>query len=173
MENDFFNDPKNQAILASRKAILAQKSNNLIKQYNQELLLFRVDNIQRFGLAFELVDRVISSNTLTFIPGIPKIFLGVFHYNSEIWPVVDTGQLLGTEKSGKPSYYILCKQGSWQLAFAVQDILGECPYIDTEELDHLLDKSYSETNFLKGIYQTDVAIINLSAIFKSLFEKNL
>ncbi|WP_160116129.1 chemotaxis protein CheW [Legionella busanensis] len=166
MKDELLSSEKARAILANRKAIIAKKKLDFTFQEESSLLLFKIDNIQKYALPYQQIERVIPFQQITYIPGAKPIFLGIIYYNTEIWPVISCKRLFQLQGEERISFFILCKKGSQQIALSVHEVLDQITLKNSEELTHFAnEKTINGSTYIRGVYRTDIAIIDIEAIF--------
>jgi chemotaxis signal transduction protein len=157
------------AILTSRKAIVAEKKTNDVINEDKSILLFKIDNKRKYALPYEQIERVIPFKEVTYIPGANYIFLGALYHDTEVWPVLSCHRLFKIQDTSENiSFFILCKKDKYHLALSVNEILGQINIESSENFTHLANENRESKTYIRGVFQTDIAIINLEAIFEIL-----
>ncbi len=166
MKDQLLISEKAKAILASRKAIIAEKKLDFTYQEESSILLFKIDSLQKYALPYQQIERVIPFQQVTYVPGAAPIFLGIIYYNTEVWPVISCARLFQIQNEESISSFILCKKGMQQLALSVHEVLDQMTMQNSEELTHFANEQVMDGNtYIRGIYRTDIAIIDIEAIF--------
>lgn len=164
-ESLLINAPDAQQILAERAQSLAQHTTQVQSIEITNWLLFQVDKNQKYAVEYTLIDRVILNKKITTIPGVPSLFSGLIYHNSEIWPVINLHILLECQLDETKSHFILVYTKSHRYAFAVGDILGQIKYDPSIKLTSLPQR---KNNYIRGVYQSDIAFIEMSSILNLL-----
>ncbi|WP_419419247.1 chemotaxis protein CheW [Legionella sp. D16C41] len=173
MNNDQLNSPDAKAILARRKAVVAEEKLDYISQKNNFILVFKVDELQKYALSYTQIEYVIPYQQTTAVPGADPIFSGVIYYNNEVWPVISCHRLFKMQDQETVSFFILCRKDMQRLALSVNKIVGQLSLKENEELFPLVNEKVNKNSYVQGIYQIDIALIDLDAIFNILTPKLL
>lgn len=154
---------KSKAILAERARFIAKEIEEMTISSSTNLLVFALGE-QKYAMAYHVIDKVIPEQTITAVPGNMPFFSGLIYYNAEMWPVVDLSQLLGCKQPALTQNLILLHDGKIRFALAVGTIIGQITYDESLGLISLPSKH----RYITGIYDNDVALIDLAAIFNVL-----
>lgn len=164
-ESLLVNDPAAQKILTERAQLVAQKKTQIHSIETRNWLLFHVDKNQKYAVEYLLIDRVILNKKITPIPGISPLLSGLIYHNSEIWPVINLHVLLQCEQDKAKSHFILVYTKTHRYAFWVGDIIGQIEYDPSIKLTTL---PQTENHYIRGVYQSDIAFIEMSSILNLL-----
>ncbi|MDF1757847.1 MAG: CheW domain-containing protein [Legionellaceae bacterium] len=161
------------SILEERAKEFAKKiSKDIQEKKGSSFLIFALgqDMGEKYALSYQYVDKVVALPTLTRVPGIPNVFLGVTYHNAQIWPVIDTDVLLGisTNKLEQSEYIILLRDGKSRYALTVDYVFGH-EYLDLESsLTQINRDKESASKYVLGICGTDISVLNDKAVINFL-----
>jgi chemotaxis signal transduction protein len=154
-------------ILAERAALIATEKNNVSLTEHSSILVFEVGAKQKYGMPYTAVDKVIPSQKITPVPGVNPFFSGIIYNNSEVYPIVNTFKLLNCTEFDEETNFILLHTSSYRYGFKVGAIIGRTLYDKSEELVNFHTDTKKQS-YILGIYQTDVALVDMKAIFNIL-----
>lgn len=166
--NDFFQNTNAKKTLANRAALIAVEKKENSSVAKSSILIFEVDANQKYGIAYDAIDKVISYQKVTPIPGVNSLFSGLIYHNAEVWPIVNSNELFGSKKSPNHLNFILLQSGGYRYGLAVGKIVGTHFFDEADELIHFPVKNDNQSNFVQGIYHNEIALVNITAVFTRL-----
>jgi chemotaxis signal transduction protein len=166
-ESSDFNEQEEQ-ILTNRAEEIAREKMQLLDISTASILAFKVGKDQKYAIEYGAIEKVILDQKITPIPGVTPLLSGLIYHNSEIWPVVNLKILLNCESSDEEHNFILLRNKAYRYAFAVGAIIGQMKFDATADIVTLPTTQDLQETYIQGIYQENIALINISSILKLL-----
>lgn len=128
-----------------------------------KVCLIRVGG-EHFAVDLRQVREVFKLESITPVPGISDLLIGVANLRGSIIPLADLRSLIGASLSSTPRYAIVVRQGSQQLGIVIDDV-PEIRTIHTDDLvapsdrvrtkgDPLLSCFFKTDNTVNGLFET-------------------
>ena len=155
-------------ILKDRALLIAQEKAETTTTTGSSLLVFQVGREQKYAIPYPAIDKVISEQKITPVPGVNPLFSGLLYYNAEVWPVISASVLFECKQPEIANDFILLRQNSNRYALSVEAIIGQIIYDELTELTQLSAEGTSKPSFIQGVYQTDITLVNPDVIFTLL-----
>ncbi|KTD09424.1 chemotaxis protein CheW [Legionella jamestowniensis] len=169
MTNKHLESSKAKQVLAARAKLIAKKKMDVSSTSDAAILVFYVGAEQKYAIPYTAIDKVVSAQKTIVIPGVNPLCSGLLYHNAEIWPVVNLDVLLNCKETETVSNFILLQDRQYHYAFRIGTIIGQVEYDESITLDHLsAGESEQQSSSILGIYQADIALLNIEAIFKLL-----
>lgn len=153
-------------ILHKRAEQLAKsiESSELVE--SSTILVFHVGNEQKYAIPYYPVQRVSKLEIIRSIPNLSALFMGVIYLNSVVWPVINGAELfnLVSKQSFNPEFLILMNKDDTKIALATNTVVGLVPYNKDKQLTQF-ENNHNGTHLIKGVYETDIALIDIDATF--------
>jgi chemotaxis signal transduction protein len=161
-------------VLNSRAKQLAKKTidNTLVE--TSTILVFNVGTEQKYAIPYYPVQRVNKISNIRKIPDTKNLFMGVTYLNSEVWPVINTAELLSLidKRSFKADYFILLSKNGTKVALATSTVIGLEPFDKQKILTKFDEDTTTKSNLIKGIYGKDIALIDIETTFELIKNYN-
>ena len=159
---------KEERILAARATFIARETVELKTRATTSLFVFSMGDKQKYGIDQGRVDKVIIGQHVTIVPGVNPLLSGLLYHDAEIWPVINTSVLLNCRQTNPEANFILFSDGSYRYALSIGLIIGQIPYDQSAELTCLAQENTLQHRYVLGVYQSDIALLDLSAILNVL-----
>ena len=163
-------DEKTQDLLQRRAEILAKPLTETNIESGDLLLAFYIGK-EKYALQTNGVVKVIPYQKITTFQFIPDIFSGIIYYNGILWPVLQCKKLFKQDACFEKmslNIVLLCYQENY-LALQVDEIIGQYPCDKTAVLKKLITEQAIK-EVIDGVYENDVALINLGALYELLLD---
>jgi chemotaxis signal transduction protein len=156
-----------------RAELLAKPKEDKSIVQSSTILIFKTKNEGLYACHYRFINRISNMMPYTAIPGLPSPFLGMIYNNSEIWPVVQSQQLLNTEQPNysDPTALILLKYQNIKVALTVYEIIGLEPFQAS-----LLNSEMTlnqQSPFFQGIYNSNIVMLNARKILDHISKFSL
>lgn len=163
LEND-----KAQQILTHRAELIAREKRESSTTSDAAILVFHIGKTQKYAIPYSAIHKVVQEQKLTMVPGVNPVCSAILYHNAEIWPVINLSVLLNCQEVDTPTHFILLQDAPYHYAFSVGTIIGQVSYDESVVLERLSRGDVSKPTHVLGIYQTDIVILDINAIFKVL-----
>ena len=126
---------------------------------------------ETFAIDLRQVREVFELESITTVPGMPAVLVGVTNLRGTIIPLADVRTALGVSVSGMPKYAVVIRHGTQQVGILVETV----PEIRTIQLDDLVASStHTATKrrpMISALFKTEnklSAILELSRLLASI-----
>lgn len=168
MDNDSLDTARARQILAKRATLIAKEKIETSEAIKSAVLVFGVGSNQKYGIVYEAIDKVITEQSITPVPGANPLFAGLIYHNAEVWTVIDSDVLFNCAQRGDTLNFVLLRVGTYRYALSVGTIIGQVPYDESIELIHFSTENARQQSFVRGVYKTDITLVDIMAVFNIL-----
>ena len=153
-----------QLILKERAKILARSETKKSNNDSSIVFVFHVGDVEKYGLKFSSIEKVIEKESITKLPGNQSVFSGLLYYNSEVWPVINAQKLfsLNQNSTALEENLVLIRNPLGRFALEINKVAEQVLLDESISLTILANNQHE---LIQGIYQTDIAMIDIDAIF--------
>ncbi len=155
------------------RAILEQRARQLARLHEQGDLdaerrlyvRFRLGPAEHYGIPYEYCEGVVPAAMIASVPCTRAFVRGVINHRGEMLAVLDLKQLLHIDGDacGEPQV-ILVRDQAVTAGIYVDEIIGSDEYIPSQLAAPLPTDSTINLDYIKGIYQGRVAVLDPVAI---------
>lgn len=166
--SDFMPKSKDaQSILQARAKLLAKHLIKKEKIVNAvECITFLLGEKAQYAIPYEYLSEVISRVNITKIPNTPRFVVGAINHRGALIAVIDLNEYLYNRAivHNPHDYIVIVSFNHVRVGVLVDSIIGSHIY-DPAKIDLPLSL---KSEFIIGLYQGNIAIIDIPAIFKKL-----
>ncbi|MBX9704104.1 MAG: chemotaxis protein CheW [Silvanigrellaceae bacterium] len=168
MKDNSLQGDKAKETLAYRRELIAKEKAAFSAVAETAILVFYVGEKQKYAMPYAAIDKVIAAQKITSIPGLSSLFSGLIYHNAEIWPVINLKILLGCQQTDTANNLILLHEDKHQYALSIGAIVGQESFDESMLQPGFSAEEEGTPSYISGIYQTDIALLDINAIFKIL-----
>lgn len=142
----------------------------LVGQNRLELLLFRLNGKQVYGINVFKVKEVLQCPPLTSIPGRASVVRGVAHIRGGTLPILDTSEAIGRRQLANPSecFVIITEYNRTQQGFLVQGV-DRIVNMNWSDI-HPPPKGAGKEHYLTAVTEVDNQLVEIIDVEKILSE---
>ncbi|MBE9527189.1 MAG: chemotaxis protein CheW [Proteobacteria bacterium] len=158
---------KDKNTLRERAKLLSQtRKDDRNKHKAQTYFEVALGKDERYGIVRDFADEVFSVESITKVPFTPSFIAGVISLRGEMITVLDLNEMFGLDNCFGSEYVqiILVSYSGMTVGLKVNSIEREAVYVDSELASTLPGKKGFKQNYIKGIHQGKVALIDLEEI---------
>ena len=167
--------PYERNVLRKRAINLANKHVVENNEHSGMFLHIHMGNNEHYGIPYNNLDEILRPRAITPVPSSSIIIAGVIPYRGELIAVLDLAQMLKLAQSAekvraKNSWLVIVSYDQGHIALLVDEVLGNYHY-QTEELSHSLNNNLdNQSGPILGIFNSKIAILNLSILLKTFYQ---
>lgn len=166
---DQLSDEKALEVLADRARDLARVSDDSqMSMRHDSLVCFDINEKNHFAVIYDEIVTVIPAKKVVPLPGVTEIIDGVIYYDGGILSVINLSRLLSFKQVEEADcqYIMIIGNNDQQIGLSISNLVGQISYDNQLELQSLSEGGKENQKFIKGIYDSKIAILNTRAILK-------
>lgn len=162
------------ALLESRAKTLAAQELDEKKMGGETFLRFYLGSKEQYGIPYECLDEILPCKIISKVPCAPDYIAGIIDRRGELLTVMDPKQFfhLDTSDASKDINVVVVKQNKKTLGLLVNEIAGQEEYHLDQLTSPLEMAKASSMEYVKGIWQGKIAILNIPFLFLTHLEKS-
>lgn len=165
--------PKTSAarkVLRQRAQLLARQNKQTRQDTLEHFVCFRLGPSERYGIAYAYLEEIAHCLAITRVPCTPPAIAGVANYRGELLTVLDLKHLFRTEEGGRNdvAQVIVTRSGGMRVGLIVDEVEGNDTFVAASLAPPLPSAGVSNLDYVQGIHQGRVAILNIAALLADL-----
>lgn len=159
---------KDRALLLKRAEALSSSHNQISQpEHAINYLQVRIDQA-RYGILQSDSVEITTLRGISPVPCTPDFIVGIISNHGAMVTVIDLLAFLGLGKTpiGQESRVIIIETGHIKAGILVDNIEQESSYRETDLKPSLASRQGISTDFIRGLYQGNISILDVSRIFE-------
>lgn len=159
-------DPDIQRVFQARALTLAQDTRQEDQTIRETFLRIRLGPKEHYGIAYTYLEHIMKRVNISRIPCTSLVIAGVTNFRGELLTLLDLKQLFHMEVDEQPaeSMIVVVRSGNIRVGLLIDDIEGNGECIVAELQPPMHTGGVSNLNYVQGIYQGQVALLNIEAL---------
>lgn len=161
-------DSASRKVLEARARVIAKPASLQQHVARDHYLQFRLGPVELYGIPYHYLEELLYVGNLARVPCTPAFVAGVINYRGELLTLLDLKQFFRVDVAGlgEDARIIVVKYGSMRVGLLVDAVDGNESYQDTEVLPPLSSDGVSNMDYVLGIHQGRVTLLNLQALLE-------
>ncbi len=157
---------KIQRILHERALQLASTVKEEEGIVREDFVCIRLGLSGYYGVAFAYLENITKFDFISPIPCTPPVIAGVVNYRGILLTILDLKQLFRTDTSeaSKGNMVVVVRFNNFRVGFLVDEVEGSDEFMVAELQPPMHTGGVSNLNYVQGIHQGRVTILNVQAI---------
>jgi purine-binding chemotaxis protein CheW len=164
-------DTASLKILKDRAAVLAKQDQESIMASTDtdSLISFELSSKEQYAISYDEIITIIPYQRFVQVPNTPDIISGVIHHDGGVLSIINLEKLLGLaeSKNHQWNYFLLIGDEKNKIAIPIIRLLDQIFYDKTVELGVPFYHDESRAEYIKGLYEGKVALLDASNILDS------
>lgn len=155
-----------QRLLHERALQLASTVTEEASIVREAFVCVRLGLAERYGITYTCLEHITKFDFISRIPCTPPVIAGVVNYRGVLLTVLDLKQLFRTETGEKSTgnMVVVVRFNNLRVGLLVDEVEGSDEFIVAELEPPMHTGGVSNLNYVQGIHQGRVTILNIQAI---------
>lgn len=159
-------DAATRRVLEERARMVAKPVSGQQHVTRGQYLRFRLGAVERYGIPYPYLEELLYVGNLARVPCTPAFVAGVVNHRGELLTVLDLKQFfrMPERAADDEARIVVVKHAGMRTGLLVDGVDGNEEYHDAELFPPLSSDGVSNMNYVQGIHQGCVAMLNLEAL---------
>lgn len=155
-------------ILLDRAKRLAIKETIQTIQKRDQFLQFRLGSREHYGIPYPYLMTIVKSPRLALVPGLPTFVKGIINQRGDMVTVIDLSYFFSiqSDPNEKNSWVLITQYQNMKIGFLAHEVFGDVYYASEMLTAPLPSREMLRLEFIQGLYQGEVALLNIEAIYR-------
>lgn len=153
-------------VLDERARAMAKPLNQEQHELRDQYLRFRLGAVERYGIPYACLEELLYVGNLAHVPCTPPFISGVVNHRGELLTILDLKQFfhLPAVAMSDEARIIVVRHEGMRTGLLVDGVDGNVAYQDAEVSPPLSSKGVSNLEYVLGIHDGRVALLNMKAL---------